>query len=603
MSQTETTHDVYALLDGIEDRIDEEKWDTTDRKHDYAAGKDFYYVSLIAQIPLDSNHNEIDIRIARKLDEILNNTASKSKLISFLAKDHSKDKETIRLYDNLLLENLDRTTRGQILHNLGLFYQERNQMNSAAIYYKKALDEKPSLHLTRGNYGIVLRELGMIEQSITQLQNSLLGHFSYANYANYLFTLPFIRSPPGTIYQEAKSFQLVVETLMRNQSLPLEKHKANDCLALKSRKLRIGFISSGFKFHSTGKLLFNLFSNYDKTVMEFICFHDSSQSDFLTQKLSNLVDEFIPVSGISDQKLAHLIISTKCDVFIDLVRYSNDGRMFLYATNKVAPVMASWMGGPQTTTGVSNFDAFICDQTLCPPGIEKWFTEKKLYTLPDDYISFHPVYEPSLSLSSKIPYDKNHYITFACFTKLARVNERILHMWANIIDTVPNSRFILQAQGLNEQGSVEHYNRLFTKYQIPLDRVRLVGYLPFDEWIEYLSTNVDIFLDTEPVSSSIEVLEALWMGVPVVAYCNSIYAGCHSVSHLYNANLSQFVANEESDYIALASSLAGNVTLLREYRQTLRQTMLQSPLSNGKKFAADFGEQLFAMYNDYCSNQ
>ena len=77
------------------------------------------------------------------------------------------------------------------------------------------------------------------------------------------------------------------------------------------------------------------------------------------------------------------------------------------------------------------------------------------------------------------------------------------------------------------------------------------------------------------------------MGVPVITCPGETFAGRHSLSHLANVGLTDTVAGDLDEYVALAAAWAGDLSRLAARRAGLRQQMAASPLCDGKRFAAN----------------
>ena len=90
------------------------------------------------------------------------------------------------------------------------------------------------------------------------------------------------------------------------------------------------------------------------------------------------------------------------------------------------------------------------------------------------------------------------------------------------------------------------------------ERLELHGRMP---WLELLNAYqaIDVALDPFPYSGGLTTCEALWMGVPVVTCPGETFAGRHSLSHLSNVGLTETVAADQGEYIAVARRLAGDL--------------------------------------------
>ena len=112
--------------------------------------------------------------------------------------------------------------------------------------------------------------------------------------------------------------------------------------------------------------------------------------------------------------------------------------------------------------------------------------------------------------------------------------------------------------------------------------------------------DIDIVLDPFPYSGGLTTCEALWMGVPTVAVPGEIFASRHSMSHLSNVGLPDWVAPDLDSYIELAVSKAADIDSLADLRKGLRALVKASPLCNAPRFGRNLGISLRAAWHDWC---
>jgi predicted O-linked N-acetylglucosamine transferase (SPINDLY family) len=114
-------------------------------------------------------------------------------------------------------------------------------------------------------------------------------------------------------------------------------------------------------------------------------------------------------------------------------------------------------------------------------------------------------------------------------------------------------------------------------------RVEFVGRLPL---VEYFATynRIDISLDPFPWAGGTTTCDALWMGVPVITLAGRTAVGRGGVSILSNIGLDDLVAATPSQYVSIAACLAGDIARLFRLRSSLRQRMLESPLTDRPRF-------------------
>ena len=223
-------------------------------------------------------------------------------------------------------------------------------------------------------------------------------------------------------------------------------------------------------------------------------------------------------------------------MLIDLGGYGKSGRMAACA-HRIAPVQMKWVGMQTHSTGLPEIDWFLSDRWETPPELEPHYSERVL-RLPDGYVCYSPpAYAPDLVPP---PAAANGHITFGCFNNLAKVTGQVIRTWAAILDRVPTSVLVLKTYQFSEPDSAARIREAFAALGVGADRIVLRGASPHRTFLG-VPNQIDIVLDPFPYSGGLTTCEALWMGVPTVTLPNETFASRHSISHLSNAGLSDWV--------------------------------------------------------------
>jgi predicted O-linked N-acetylglucosamine transferase (SPINDLY family) len=92
------------------------------------------------------------------------------------------------------------------------------------------------------------------------------------------------------------------------------------------------------------------------------------------------------------------------------------------------------------------------------------------------------------------------------------------------------------------------------------------------------------------------------MGVPVVTCPGDTFAGRQSLSHLSNVGLTETIAGNLEESVDVAVRLANDLPRLAAIRAGLRQRVAESPLCDGKRFAANLMALLRGVWRDWCGS-
>jgi predicted O-linked N-acetylglucosamine transferase (SPINDLY family) len=140
---------------------------------------------------------------------------------------------------------------------------------------------------------------------------------------------------------------------------------------------------------------------------------------------------------------------------------------------------------------------------------------------------------------------------------------------------------------LGSPASRQFVHSLFAKHGIGPEQVLLEG--P-EEHYEFLKAyeRIDIVLDTFPYNGGTSTTEAIWQGVPVIAFHGDRWASRTSASILRAGGLGEFVARDLESYIALAARWGSSPDTpgrLAELRRTMRSKLSASPVCDTLRFA------------------
>ena len=220
--------------------------------------------------------------------------------------------------------------------------------------------------------------------------------------------------------------------------------------------------------------------------------------------------------------------------------------------------------------------------------------------MPDGYVCYSaPPYAPDVA---PLPALADGHITFGCFNNLAKVTPHVIATWCTILHRLPTARLVLKTHQFVHAPTADRVLAEFAAHGIPSTRLDLRGSSGHRAFMrEY--NDIDIVLDPFPYSGGLTTCEALWMGVPTVTVPGEIFASRHSVSHLSNAGLADWVAADLADYMELAVSRASDIPALAALRSGLRARVKASPLCDAPRFGRNLGAALRFAWQDWCAKR
>jgi predicted O-linked N-acetylglucosamine transferase (SPINDLY family) len=353
------------------------------------------------------------------------------------------------------------------------------------------------------------------------------------------------------------------------------------------RPLRVGLLSGNLKTHPVGWLTVAGFEALDPAQFEIIGLAQATVDDTIARRFRVRASEWHDLQGMDDPALARHARALGIDVLIDLGGYGDAGRMPACAL-RLAPVQVKWVGMQNHSTGLAEMDWFITDQWETPPSLERLYSER-LLRLPDGYVCYSaPAHAPDVR---PLPALANGYVTFGCFNNLAKITPQVVATWAEILCRTPDSRLVLKTHQFSDGQTCERILGCFGHHGIAPGRIELRGSSPHRAFLgEY--NQIDFVLDPFPYSGGLTTCEALWMGVPTLTMPGETFASRHSMSHMSNAGLADWVAPTRESYVQLALGKASDIEALATLRTGLRARVKASPLCDAARFGRNLGRAL-----------
>jgi predicted O-linked N-acetylglucosamine transferase (SPINDLY family) len=468
-----------------------------------------------------------------------------------------------------------------------------NDYHAAMTCYDTALRLQPNFMMARLNKGNVLAALGLRGDAIASYQQALRLKPDYdVPHSNILFCLNETETDPEVVFREHQAWNV-------QHALHLASTHAFANTIDTDRRLRIGYVSPDFRRHSVAYFFEPLLAHHDTTRFETICYSDVSHPDAVTQRLEALACRWQPVHNLNHEQLAEKIRADGIDILIDLAGHTSNNRLLVFA-RKPAPVQVTYLGYPNTT-GLTAIDYRLTDNLADPPGTtDQWHTET-LVRLPHGFLCYQP--SDNTPPVMPLPSASSGKITFGSFNAQRKVTDKVIALWARILNAVPGSRLMLHNKALSDTRNCELLASQFAEQGIAREKLEMLGWLPSAADHLALYRQIDIALDTFPYNGTTTTCEALWMGLPVITLAGHTHPGRVGASLLTQIGLTDFIATNHDDYAAMAVQWAGETENLARLRSNLREQMSASPLCDAASFAQQLESAYRSMWQQWCNSQ
>lgn len=515
--------------------------------------------------------------------------------------------------------------RAELHYNLGIALVALDRVDEAIDAYRRAIVANPSFAAAHNNLGGLLRASMRLDEAAVAFEAALRlasGADAAAGAASNLAGLcdwqarhddalawhrrAMTLAPRAADLHGSYLFSLLFHpavdagALRREHDAWDERHARRpapvasfpDIDRTPGRRLRIGYVCGHFRDHVLGRYLLPLLRDHDRARFEVFAYSNNRVDDAVTDRFRQAVDAWRDIAGLSDDDAAALVRVDRIDVLVDTTLHMDGNRLLVFA-RAPAPIRVTFAGYPGST-GMRAIDWRLTDAHLDPVGLHDDRYVERSWRLPDSFWCYDPLGEDVVP--GPLPCGTRGHVTFGCLNNFAKVNDRTIALWADVLRAVLDARLTLLAP----RGS--HRARTlaaFAALGIDATRIAFLDHRPRTGYLAAFDA-IDISLDTLPYNGHTTSLDSLWMGVPVVTLVGATVVGRAGLSQLTNLGLPELIAATPERYVAIAAALAADRPRLAHLRSTLRERMRRSPLMDTHAFARGVEAAYRGMWIGWC---
>ena len=492
--------------------------------------------------------------------------------------------------------------------NIGVIFQEQGRTDAAVGAFEKVLSREPGHVLAHKALGATLLAARRIDDwlrvfarfeaacpSALAVAVQALEVYQYrgdfAGLDRYLDRLRQDEFKPESEIELADSLEQLLFLMLYFDLEPeaqLAFYRAYDSVARRvygtpmpsavprrPGRLRIGYLSGDMRNHVMGKQIWEAIRHHDRTRFEIFCYAVSAESDVVTERFRTFADRFEVLGDLTEQDAAQRIAADDLDILVDLSTHTKNAKPGVLAL-KPARVQITHIASCGAI-GLSAVDFKLTDAYCDLPENQAYHLEKLLpmagCVYPYRHVepaAVHPFHRDRLG----IPTDA---VVIGAFVNPLKLSRRCLSLWREVLERVPHA--LLAISPLSPEARAV-YGRLLGAAGIPLARVIVLPQGRDDAEGQARYNVVDYVLDPLPYGGVNGTLEALDMGVPVVTLLGRKHGERTSYSILVNLGVTQTVAGSGSEYVEIASRLAGDPKFMADVKATIASGLAHSALTD-----------------------
>ncbi len=466
---------------------------------------------------------------------------------------------------------------------------DQGDFDGAMDFYERALKLSPEdsdLHLNRA---AVLRNAGRVEEAIALLEGGIQTFPDQIE--NFAMPLMFTYSISSEKYS-LRSLELGAKAWRSFLTRTAAEATGGDVAALQLastglKPIRVGILCPDLGDHVVSRFLLPFLHHYSHQKLRVELVLTTRRYEQRAEDIIQLADDSVSICGLEISAARSLLQSRRYDVIVETAGMTRNSAIEVLAV-RCAPVQCHYIGY-HATTALDTIDYFLGDSITVPQEFAWQFSER-LWRLPRVWLSIeYPDKLPLVRLGRS-----DEPLILGSFNQLTKVRAETLGFWGEALNRLPSSQLVLKDRATGNVSMRQYIENTLAQWNVSAERIHFL--YPVSSWKEHMDlyNGIDIALDTTPWSGATTTVEALSMGVPVVAICGECTAARMSTSLVSSSGLLPTIAKTPEQFAAFVQELGEDLRSLRQARKERQQTVLSSPLFDGPSLARAL-EEAFAL--------
>ncbi|MGF1481007.1 MAG: glycosyltransferase domain-containing protein [Cyanophyceae cyanobacterium] len=461
--------------------------------------------------------------------------------------------------------------------------------------------------------GEVDRHFCHMQQCINSIHTSILGNLDssywqhivteFTTRANLIYSY-FAKANLKDIYVKRAE---IIEFFLKHQGHQVDSEFSQKPQARK--KLRLGILSAHFT--PTAETFASLpVYEYISRDFEVILYSLKQTIHPLEEYCKSCANSFKLLPGnLKDQ--VNSIRADDLDIlFIATNVTAVTNPICLLAIHRLARVQVTSVASV-VTTGIRNIDYYISGQLTDPLSEAQQHYQEKLIKLEGTAHCFSygseqgnatiKVTRNSLGISEEA-------IVFISGANFFKIIPELVHTWAKVLATIPQSILVLLPFGPNWSNTYpkelfsNHVSQVLSDYGVAADRLKILDPQPVPnryDLKEYYKI-ADVYLDSFPFSGTTSLLEPLEVGLPIVSKQGTYLRSAMGAALLRSLQIPDLIADSEEAYMQLAIALGTNPELRQQKSEQIKQAMQNNPsFLDSRSYSAKMGAVFQELFHKY----
>eukprot|EP00750_Incisomonas_marina_P002018 INCI11906.1.p1 GENE.INCI11906.1~~INCI11906.1.p1 ORF type:complete len:838 (-),score=119.72 INCI11906.1:1003-3516(-) len=464
------------------------------------------------------------------------------------------------------------------LVNLGVYYQNRGELETAKEKFLRALEVEPSRHSLHVQVAFLLPPTLGSDSEILAARNTfernldaLLDPDKRESHSPLVPRDLRIAEPLRSLEQTSKFYlqyhgvndravQKKTASLMRMTSPSLHWVapflKQPPSRASSERRLRIGFISKFFVVnHAHGQLLHGVIEHLPRDRFEVFIFNIANPREPLNEPLMDAADHVIPIA-LSLPEARDRIAAQELDVLVFADIMSEQMNYFL-AFSKLARIQCVFWGNP-ITSGIDTIDYFMTADATENENtqIHTHYSEQAVL-LGGQGIWYEEIDVPAEEdRPPRAAYGlQDSWLLYACPQSVFKLHPRFDRALKRILEANDHAH-VMFVEGRNPKWTESVRRRLNNTMPHMKERIHFMPRVPGSTPFLKMISVADVVLHPFPFGGSKTSADALALHLPLVVLKEKFLRGHMAPAFFRTMDLEHLVMKTEDDYVNFAVQLA-----------------------------------------------